>query len=175
MEYRALSRAEIGRLAQIDRTESIDYIYYVRDGTLVLEKEHWEVPDWSPSEKQQRIAVLQEDYDKGATFVGAFDGSTLIGMSVLDHNPMRSGVERLNLAGLWVSHQFRGKGIGKTLSRLVEQEARARGAKTLYVSATHSENAVRFYMAMGFQLAEPVDPYLSEIEPEDIHLEFMLR
>ena len=96
-------------------------------------------------------------------------------MSVLDHNPMRSGVERLNLAGLWVSHQFRGKGIGKTLSRLAEQEARTRGAKTLYVSATPSENTVRFYMAMGFQPAEPVDPHLFEIEPEDIHLELILH
>ena len=64
MEYRALSRAEIGRLAQIDRTESIDYIYYVRDGTLVLEKEHWDVPDWSPSEKQQRIAVCKKTTTK---------------------------------------------------------------------------------------------------------------
>ncbi len=76
-------------------------------------------------------------------FYWLFDGSTLVGMSVLDHNPMRSGVERLNFAGLWVSHQCRGKGIGKTLFRLVEQEARKRGAKTLYVSATPSEKQQR--------------------------------
>ena len=174
MEYRLLTRAEISRLVQIDRTESIDDIYYLRDGNLTAEKEHWDVPDWSPEEKQQRVAVLQEIYDKGATFFGAFDGETLVGMSVLDHNQLRSGVARLNLEGLWVSHPYREKSIGKTLFRLAAQEARRRGAKTLYVSATPSENTIRFYMSMGCHLAESVDSHLFEEEPEDIHLQLML-
>ena len=62
MDYRVLSRADIGKLAQLDRTETIEGVYYVRDGALVLEKEHWDVPDWPPSEKQERIADLQQDY-----------------------------------------------------------------------------------------------------------------
>jgi GNAT superfamily N-acetyltransferase len=147
----------------------------VRNGSLILEKEHWGVPDWSPTEKQHRIAVLQETFDRGATFYGAFDGSALVGMSVLDHYPMQSGVGRLDLAGLWVSNPYRGKGIGKALVRLVEEAARGRAAKRLYVSATPSERTVRFYTSMGFRLAEPVDPHSYETEPEDIHLELVLR
>jgi len=96
-------------------------------------------------------------------------------MSVLDLKPVPSGVDRLNLTGLWVSHKYRGKGIGKTLFRLATQQARKRGAKTLYVSATPSENTLRFYMAMGCRLTESVDPHLFEKEPEDIHLELVLQ
>jgi ribosomal protein S18 acetylase RimI-like enzyme len=174
MEYRVLSREEISQLVQIDRTESIDHIYYLRDGRLVLEEEHWDVPDWSPREQERRIAALQDVYDEGATFYGAFDGPVLAGMSVLDHHPLRSSVGRLNLAGLWVSHGYRGRGVGRTLVRLVMQEAHERGARTLYVSATPSENTVHFYTSLGFRLAETVDPGLYAKEPEDIHMELIL-
>jgi len=175
LEYRILSRADIGKLEHIDRSESIDHVYYVRDGALTLEREHWDVADWSSSEKQQRIAVLQDIYDKGATFFGAFDGCLLAGMSVLDHNLLPSGVGRLLLDGLWVSQQYRKQGVGRKLVQLVEQAARERGAKALYVSATPSENTVRFYRSVGFQLAELVDPGLYEKEPEDVHMEMLLE
>jgi ribosomal protein S18 acetylase RimI-like enzyme len=174
LEYRILARAEISFLEQLDRTESIDYVYHMRKGTLVLEQEHWDVPDWSLSEKQKRIAAMQEYYDKGATFYGAFDGQLLVGMSVLDHNSMPSGDNRLNLTGLWVSCKYRVKGIGRTLLLLIAQAAHERGAKALYVSATPSENTYRFYQSVGFHLAELIDPDLYAKEHDDIHMELVL-
>ncbi|MFN2271664.1 MAG: GNAT family N-acetyltransferase [Anaerolineae bacterium] len=175
VDYRVLSRAEIAQLAQIERAETIERVYTMRDGNLVLKKEHWDVPDWGPEEKQQRIAALQDERDAGATVLGAFDGPTLVGMSVLDRNPLSSGVARFNLAGLWVSHTHRNQGIGKMLVQLAVEEAKERGAKTLYVSATPSENTIRFYTSLGFRPAETVDPHLFEDEPEDIHLELILQ
>ena len=174
LNYRALTRAEIAKLAQIDRTESVDGIYYVRQGALVLEAEHWDVPEWSPAEKQRRIAALQADYDQRCLFYGAFDGPCLVGMAVLDPDPLPTGVDRLNLVGLWVSHPYRGHGAGQALLQLAVAEARARGARAVYVSATPSERTVRFYRSAGFRLATPVDPGLYEREPEDIHLELSL-
>jgi len=140
-----------------------------------MEEAHWDVPDWSWSEEQQLIAALKEDYDKGALFIGAFDGAVPVGMSVLDDKPMPSGVDRYNLMGLWVSHHYRGRGIGKTLFQLMAKAARERGAKALYVSATPSENTVRFYQSLGFELAELIDPDLFEKEPDDIPMAFILR
>jgi ribosomal protein S18 acetylase RimI-like enzyme len=172
--YRTLTRAEIAKLAQVDRTESIDGIYYVRQGALVLEEEHWDVPDWSPAEKQRRIEALQADYDRGGLFYGAFDGLCLVGMAVLNPDPLPTGEHRLNLAGLWVSHAYRGQGVGRALVQIAVAEAQARGARALYVSATPSERTVRFYRSAGFRLATVVDPGLYEREPEDIHLELNL-
>ena len=174
MEYRVLTRVEISKLAEMDRTEAIDHIYHIRDGKPSLEKEHWDVKGWSVPEKQRRIAELQKGYDDGDTLFGAFDGPTLIGISVFEPHPLPSAVGRFNLGGLWVSQKQRGKGIGRTLAQLVIDKARGLGAKTMYVSATPSENTVRFYMSMGFRLAESVDPYLFEREPEDIHMELIL-
>jgi len=174
LKYRKLTRSEISQLIQIDRTEIINYIFYVRDEHLVLEKEHYDVPDWSLEEKQRRIENLQNVYDEGATFFGAFNDDNLVGMSVLDHNFVASGNHRLNLEGLWVSHKFRGKGVGKTLFQLAIQEAQDRGAIALYVSATPSKNTVHFYKNLGCRRAELIDEYLYEKEPEDIHLELIL-
>ncbi len=175
MQYHVLSRDEIKAFHQIDRTESIDRMYYLRDGFLVAEQKHLDVPDWSFSEKQERIADLKEDYDRGATFIGAFDGPVLAGLAVLDDNPMSSGIDRYNLMGLWVSNPYRGRGIGRTLVRLVKAEALKKGAKALYASATPSENTVRFYQSLGFGLAQPIDIRLLEQEPDDIHMELILN
>ena len=174
ISYRILSREEIGKLVQIDRTETIENIYCIRDGKLSLKKERWDVKDWSAQERQRRVAVLQKGYDDGDTLFGAFDGPTLVGMSVFEPHPVPSAVGRFNLGGLWVSQKYRGRGIGRTLVQLVIDKAREAGAKTMYVSATPSESTVRFYMSIGFRLAVPVDPSMFEREPEDIHLELLL-
>jgi len=174
IQYKKLTRPDISKLSQIDRTETIQRIYYVRDGNLVLEDEPYEMPDWSVSNKQNRIAGLEELFDQGARFFGAFDGERLVGMSALDIRPLNGKRRRLNLEGLWVSHTYRGKGIGKTLFSLAVQEARELGAQSMYVSATPSENTVHFYTGLGCQPARPIDPGLFEREPEDIHIELIL-
>ena len=172
--YRKLSRAEIELLRQIDRTEIIHRIYYDREGKLILEDEYWDVPAWNSESKQERIGQLQDLFDAGATVFGALDGEDLAGMAVLEHQPVQTGTNRLNFTGLWVSHPYRREGIGKALFLLAAKEARVRGAEALYVSATPSENTVRFYLGLGCVRADPLDPTLFEKEPEDIHLEFSL-
>lgn len=172
--YRQLTRAEIDKLHHIDRTETIEGVYKVREGELVLEPEHWEVPDWGAQEKQRRVAILQALHDQGAMFWGAFDGATLVGMSVLNPTPLSSGEGRLELAGLWVSQAYRKRGIGRALVRRVQEAARRRGARSLYVSATPSESTIRFYQSVGFTLAAKVDPALYAEEPEDVHMEMRL-
>jgi len=174
LEIRTLTHAEIDLLNQIDRTETIQQIYYYRDGDLVLENEIYQVPDWDPGEKARRVAALQALYDQGATFFGAFEGARLLGMAALGHPFTGSGERRLNLEGLWVSHAARGVGVGRALFQSAVQEARVRGAQALYVSATPSENTVRFYRNLGCRPAQPIDSALFEKEPQDIHLELLL-
>jgi hypothetical protein len=60
--------------------------------------------------------------------------------------------------------------LGKRLFDLAADEARRRGARTMYISATPSENTVNFYMRRGSVIAGEPDPELFEFEPEDIHL-----
>ncbi len=174
MDYQILSRAEIELLNQIDREETVENVYYYCDGELVLKEEHWDVPDWSKAEKERRIGVLQKIYDEGATFIGAFDDFALVGMGLLIHQPLTTGANRLNLNGLWVSHEYREQGVGRMLVRLIEQEARERGAKAVYISSAPGENTVRFYMCLGYKLTGEIDPVLFAEEPEDIHMERLI-
>jgi GNAT superfamily N-acetyltransferase len=174
ISYRQISRNEIHLLNQIDRTETIERVYYPDGDQLILHDEHWDVPDWAPDNKKERIAALQADYDRGATAFGAFAGDRLIGMGIVDHNFLPSGSRRLNLIGLWVSHGYRARGVGRTLVELAAQQARKLGAKILYVSATPSENTIRFYLSVGCRPTKIIDPALFAVEPEDIHLELPL-
>ena len=52
----------------------------------------------------------------------------------------------------------------------MREEAARRGARRLYISATPSEGALRFYLSQGARLADPPDPELLALEPEDVHL-----
>jgi hypothetical protein len=56
----------------------------------------------------------------------------------------------------------------------LEQIARTAGDCDMVVSATPSENTVRFHVGRGFQpMADPLAE-LFELEPEDVHLCKML-
>jgi GNAT superfamily N-acetyltransferase len=75
---------------------------------------------------------------------------------------------------LHVSAPLRATGIGSRLSEQLEQIARAAGDSDMVVSATPSENTVRFYLGRGFQpMAHPLAE-LFELEPEDVHMHKML-
>jgi GNAT superfamily N-acetyltransferase len=78
------------------------------------------------------------------------------------------------LEGLWVSHGYRGKGVGKTLFQMAALDARSRSAKVMVVLSKPSEITVHFCQILGCQYANPMDPTLFEKELEDIHLELVL-
>ena len=68
----------------------------------------------------------------------------------------------------------RGAGLGRTLFAQAVRQARALGARQLYVSSTPSRHSVDFYLRRGCRPAGEPDPGLFALEPEDIHLELDL-
>ena len=77
---------------------------------------------------------------------------------------------RSQLAYLYVSRTYRGRGVGMQLFDAAVSFAREAGAKALYVSAAPTENTVDFYLNRGCVLAPEPDPALLAAEPDDIHL-----
>ncbi|MHA2249158.1 MAG: GNAT family N-acetyltransferase [Candidatus Kariarchaeaceae archaeon] len=174
MEYRLMEKEELNRASELDRREVIKHIYYYRDGKLDLVEEYWDVPEWSNKKKEQIIQYLVDTHDAGGVVYGAFTGSKVAGIASLDKNFIGSKKDQLNLAGLWVSRDYRKQGVANQLVKIVKEKARAWGAKKLYVSATPSKNTVDFYMNLGFRLAEEIDRILFDKEPEDIHMDLVL-
>ena len=77
---------------------------------------------------------------------------------------------RAQLASLHVSRPFRAAGVGSRLSAELEMVARRAGDTEMVVSATPSENTVRFSLGHGYRpVARPL-PELLALEPEDVHM-----
>jgi len=174
MNIRFLEREEVPLVWQIDRREVIHNIYNLRDGELVLVPEYFDVQGWPPGEVEHYTPVLLDCFDRGGTFWGAFEDGTLVGMAILESKFIGSNGDTLQLKFLHVSRSQRKQGLGAKLFHLAIEHAKSLGAKKLYISATPSENTINFYMRLGCVLATEIDPELFALEPEDIHLEYVI-
>jgi ribosomal protein S18 acetylase RimI-like enzyme len=172
--YRRLDLGEALRFEEIDRTEVIDHIYYLREGQLVLEEEHWELRGWLVNELPSKRAHLEECMEEDGAAWGAFDGGRLVGIAVLDGRWYGDSGDTLDMYFLHVSDGYRHHGIGRRLTDLAKARAREMGARRLFVSGLPSLNTIRFYRAMGFDLTTDADPRLVAREPDDIHMELTL-
>jgi GNAT superfamily N-acetyltransferase len=167
-----LARAELTRVGEIDRRERIAVLFEQRGMELVPKPGDWDSPAWDPDGDGEhsvaaQIRALEAYVDAGAIAFGAFDGDRLAGIAaVLPH--LRPGIAQL--AYLHVSAPSRGTGVGRRLCEQLDETARDAGDTEMVVTATPSENTVRFYMGRGFTpMAEPF-PELFALEPEDVHL-----
>jgi len=168
---RELERDEVQDVWTIDRSEVIDYIYYLRGGELVLEPEHYVMTGWPSGEAEAYTPLLLDCFDRGGTFWGAFDGDKLVGAAILESKFIGRTGDQLQLKFLHVSNTYRKQGLGRILFQKAADKARELGATRLYVSATPSENTVNFYLRLGCTVTDELDPELFALEPEDIHLE----
>ena len=171
---RLLTRDEVELIWTIDRSEIHHHTYEVQGQQLVRTPNYFEVPGWRSDAAEKETPVLLDCFDRGGTFLGAFDTKALIGMSVLESARVGRAGDQMQLAYLYVSRAYRGRGVGKQLFEAALSFAREAGAKALYVSATPTENTVDFYLNRGCVLAPEPDPRLLAAEPDDIHLLYLL-
>lgn len=170
ISYRRLGRDEARLLGVIDRAEQIDGMYRVLGGLLQLHPARLEVPGWAPEELAAYVWRIEALHDAGGVVLGAWDGSQLVGLGSLEVGGVGGDRTVLKLDMLYVGASHRNRGIGRELTKLLSVEARARGAKVLYVSATPHRNTVEAYLRMGARVLATPDPKLFELEPEDVHL-----
>jgi predicted N-acetyltransferase YhbS len=174
MNIRLLQREESPLIWQIDRREIVQNIYRLENGELVLKPDYFDIPGWPPSEVELYTPILFDCYDRGGTFWGAFENEKLIGGAILESRFIGSQHNTLQLKFLHVSHDYRKQGIASALFKFAVEKAKTLGAKKLYISATPSENTVNYYLRLGCVLASEIDPELFVLEPEDIHLEYVI-
>jgi predicted N-acetyltransferase YhbS len=168
---RQLSRQEVAQVWSIDRTEVIDKVYYLKNGSLVLRSEHHDVRGWPPGEAEHYSPMLLECFDRGGWCCGQFDDARLVGAAILESRFIGRRLDQLQLKFLHVSNADRGRGIGRHLFESAKAAARANGARQLYISAIPSEHTVKFYLRSGCRVTKQPDRELLALEPDDIHLE----
>ncbi len=172
VSYRELTEADLPKLADIDRSETIRVGFKLHHGNLVQRTVQWDAPDFfkegdGEHTLARQIAFCQRHLAANATMIGAFDEDKLVGIGVLTPE-IRPKVAQL--AYLQISSPYRRRGIGSSITLRLVNLARDLGANLVYVSATPSQSAVGFYSSFGFTpVAEPL-PELHALEPEDIHM-----
>jgi predicted N-acetyltransferase YhbS len=171
---RLLTRDEVELIWTIDRSEVHHHTYELHEGQLVRKPNYFEVPGWRADAAEKVTPRLLDCFDRSGTFLGMFDAETLIGMGVVESARVGRAGDQLQLAYLYVSRGYRGRGVGMQLFEAAVSIAREAGANALYVSATPTENTVDFYLNRGCILAPEPDPRLLAAEPEDIHLLYLL-
>jgi len=171
MEYRQLTRGEIQLIWTIDRREFVERVYRLEGAELRLGPGYFDVQGWRADTVLKTTPLLYEVFDRGGAFFGAFEDDQLVGVSVLDTVWRGAGGDLLQLEFLHVSRDYRGRGLGTRLFEQARSAARERGARGLYISATPSENTIRFYQRRGSVVMATPDAQLFALEPEDIHLE----
>jgi GNAT superfamily N-acetyltransferase len=176
LDIRQLSRSELIRVGEIDRTEHID-VLYVQDGDRLIENEgSWDSPAWDSEghgehSVEAKIRELHGYLDLGGIAIGALIDERLVGLGVVIPQ-LRHRLAQL--AFLHVSAQWRGTGVGTSLSDRLDDFARRAGASEMVVSATPSRNTVTSYRARGFiTVAHPLK-VLADLEPDDIHMHKVL-
>jgi GNAT superfamily N-acetyltransferase len=172
VELRELSRTELSRVAEIDRTESIDVLYDQHGTELVARHGRWSASPWDPDGDGDHsvgalVNALEGYVDAGGIALGAFAGGRLVGIGVVVPHVRPATAQ---LAVLHVSAPSRATGIGRRLCERLDRIARSAGDAAMVVSATPSGNTVRFYKSRGFRpMAEPLAELL-ELEPDDVHM-----
>ena len=167
-----MKNSEISRIGEIDCSEHVTSYYVHKGGKLERREVDWHVSRWSEDDHPEhsvrsRIKAWKPLLDNGGTMLGVFDKDTLVGFVIYRPDLTEDTAQ---LAVLYVSDGYRGRGIGAALTEEVIKMAIADGAKKLYVSATPSVSTVSFYRNLGFELAEEINKELFELEPEDIHM-----
>jgi len=171
---RRLARDEIENIWEIDRSEIIGKVYYLRDGRLTLEVEPYDMRAWPQGEAKLYMPFLYDCFDRGGTFYGAFEGLEMVGAVVLESKFIGRKKDQLQLKFLHVGNEYRKMGLGRALFEKAVDKARELSAKRLYISATPSENTVGFYLHLGCELTKEIDQELYALEPKDIHLEYRI-
>jgi ribosomal protein S18 acetylase RimI-like enzyme len=173
--YKRLGAEDVtlGLLDGFHRYQEVKRCWRKENGAWVLK----DVPfteEWDGQELAHLTQELAHTVASGGAVLAALENGVVAGFASVENEPLGTQGQYLQLSNIHVSFEHRGRGIGKTLFFMACQEARELGAKKLYISAHSAEETQAYYKAMGCTEALEYDPRLTEAEPCDCQLEFVL-
>ena len=135
------------RLLNFDTSFSTDYIYHVKINGILIDivEEKRDVP----FQKTYPIDPIKNDINEADFAVEAEIAGNLAGFAAVKFEEWN---KRVNVTSLFVAPRFRGRGVGKRLVDAVEDFARGKRARCLWLE-TQNVNypAIQFYLKTGFE------------------------
>ena len=174
MKKLTLSDCHAEMLAKFNRYQETGPWWQKINGEWILKDDSIHIDDWDDTRKAEEIENYSVVIQNGGVVIGAYIDGDLIGVTHMPYRFWGINNDYLQLDGMHVSLEHRGKGIGRELFKLLCVAAREMGAKKLYISAQPSKETQAFYFAVGCRDVTEIIQELVEIEPYDRHLEYVL-
>jgi GNAT superfamily N-acetyltransferase len=130
--------------------------------------------DW-PNGYEHHFSNLKETILNGGSAIGAFDSNNkLLGFTTINREFFGEMYNYVLLDQLFITLEYRNKGIGKKLFMLSVNAAKEWNADKIYICAGSAEETIAFYFAIGCKEAEEINKDLYESDIRDFQLEFSL-
>lgn len=172
--YRPITKDECNRISEIDASQYIEKAWRKKDGKYQLVRIDYMEESWPDGYEAYRDGLIDTFKGGGAAF-GAFDSKgTMIGYVSLNRDIFGDSAKYVLLDSLFISRAYRGKGIGKSLLKLCQQQAKNWGVDKLYTCAGSAEDTIAFYRAAGWIDALEINHELAAEDERDIQLEYDL-
>lgn len=175
INYKRLTADEIDLTLfnHFNRYQEVRRCFRKIDGAWVLKDVPF-IEQWGEKDYADLVTQLRKTLSAGGAVVGAFEADRLIGFASVVNEFFGSNKDYLQLSNIHISYDFRGRGIGRKLFGLACETAKGLGAKKLYISAHSSEETQAFYHSAGCVEAVEYNQKLTEAEPCDCQMEFVL-
>lgn len=162
-------------LDEFIRHQTAREIWKSVEGRLTLvsldEEKVW---SWDPVKRRRMARIVSNGIADGGFGFGAFRNGDIVGFIFFSAGFWGSANQYAGLRLFFVSEPFRRLGVGRELFRLGCNEARAIGAKKLYISANCSRESQLAYRRLGCIDAVEIDERCVQDEPDDIQMEYPL-
>ena len=99
------------------------------------------------------MSIRGEIWSGSRLLVAAFSGKRLVGSGQLALSPWPNSRHRAEIQKVFVTGEWRGRGVGRLLLAALHDTARARGRSLVHLSTHHGGTAERFYKHMGYTQA----------------------
>lgn len=172
--YRKLSLEECECIKEIDPSQYIGKAWREIEGKRQLVEINYQDEDW-PNGYEYHISHLKETILNGGSAIGAFNlDNKLLGFATVNPQVFGEKYKYVLLEQLFLTLDYRNKGIGKKLFMLSTVEARKWGVDKIYICAGSAEETIAFYFKLGCKEVEEINQDLYEIDRRDYQLEFSL-
>jgi GNAT superfamily N-acetyltransferase len=159
--YRPGTPADAKAVDRVFRKSFCDtfaHLYRAEDLEAFLSK--FTLGAWEAELADERFAFRLAECD------GQLAGFVKLGPPEL---PVERKAEAIELRQFYLLHQWRGAGIANALMDWAMDEARARGAREMYLTVyTENHRARRFYERYGFEVVGPYKFMVGDQADEDI-------
>lgn len=172
--YRELTVEECVLIGGMNPSQYIGRAWREVDDKRQLVEINYHDTDW-PNGYEHHYNNLKGTILDNGIAIGAFDlNNQLLGFATVNKQPFGKKYKYVLLDQLFITLEYRGRGIGKKLFLLSADIVRNWNVDKLYICAGSAEETIAFYFALGCREAMEIDMDLYENDVRDYQLEFSL-